>query len=178
MKLCHPIRLLLPVAGTLIALPIAIPDKFNIYLLTPIFYFFGTLFICINFPRMGEIMHERPIYLEDLSLASGSQRDKFKNIYSGIMTVTLALLFALFSEYVLSQDIFRKPVVEILAVIGGNLMLYIKAQHFVGKILITMCHCIKEREEERVSGNRMPTITETNIDEAFGFNNLNHSEEE
>ena len=178
MKLCHPIRLLLPISVASLVVPFLFPGKLNEYVWVPIFYFFGTYFFFINFPRLGEIMHEKPIWLEDLIVATGGEgRLAFRNIYSNIMNAVLALLFALFAEYVITQGIRHLPVVEIMGIVGGNLILYVKIQHTVGKILINVCHCMKEKHEERVSESSIsvdgPSITETNIDNAFGFNTEN-----
>lgn len=174
MKVCHPVRLLLPISATALVIPFLFPDKLNEYVWVPICYFFGTYFFFINFPRFGEIMHEKPIWLEDLILATGGQGShSFRNIYSNIMNAVLALLFALFAEYVITQGIRHLPVVEIMGIVGGNLVLYVKIQHTVGKMLISVCHCMKEKHEERLSDSvdsvEVSTIVETNIDSVFGF---------
>jgi len=178
MKVCHPVRLLLPVSATALVIPFLFPDKLNEYVWVPICYFFGTYFFFINFPRLGEIMHEKPIWLEDLILATGGQGSHaFRNIYSNIMNAVLALLFALFAEYVITQGIRHLPVIEIMGIIGGNLVLYVKIQHTVGKMLINVCHCMKEKHEERIIDSAVSieesTISETNIDDVFGFDTEN-----
>lgn len=192
MKLCHPCRLLLPVSGTLLIIPFVFPEELGNGIILSIFYFLGICFFLLNFPRLSEFMNEKPIYIEDLVLANeGENSHRFKNIYINIMIIVLSLLCALFAQYVTTKGLYEKPLVEILGIIGGNLILYVKIQHVVGRVLINLCHCVKEQHEMTSisrSGSFIdsfgsglnsihsfrpksvsPDIIETNIDDVFGI---------
>lgn len=179
MKLCHPYRLLLPVSGTLVVIPIFFSEQLNGRIFTSIFYFLGIYFFLLNFPRLCEIMNDKPIYIEDLVITTeGDNRHKFKNAYVNIMILVLSILCALFVQYISSRSLYEKPLIEILGIIGGNLILYVKIQNIVGRIFINICHCVKEQHEtttlsrsssfcERNENNH--TVIETDIDEAFSM---------
>jgi hypothetical protein len=127
-------------------LPFIIDDFLTVYTI-PACYFFGAYFFFLNFPRIAEVLHQKPIYLEDLTIAQGGILDrKFQGMYSIAMNFILAVLFSSFAEYVIIQGVREKPIVEIMAIVGGNLSLYMKTQNMVGKFLITICHCMKEKE--------------------------------
>jgi len=147
--ICSPIRILLPISGVLMTLPFVLSPKLINYVTIPIFYFFGTYFVFLNFPSISENFQQKPIYLEDLADKSGLVNDKFKNIYGCLMNFVLAVLFASFAEYVIIKGIRDKPIVEIMAIIGGNLALYVKTQQTVGKGLLKLCHFLKEKEVQR-----------------------------
>lgn len=145
-KLLSPIRLLIPISSGLFIVPFIV-DDFMIYYTFPLCYFFGAYFFFLNFPRIAEVLHQKPLYLEDLAIAQGGMLDrKFQGWYSIAMNFILALLFSSFAEYVIIQGIRKKPIVEIMAIVGGNISLYMKTQNVVGKFLIMMCHCMKEEE--------------------------------
>lgn len=148
-ELCSPIRLLLPVSGLFLALPCIFRDELMNFYSIPVFYFFGSYFFFLNFPYIGEILHGKPIYIEDLIVVdTNSEIDhSFKKIYTVIMNFILAVLFSLFSEYILIKGIEEKPIVEILGIIGGNINLYMKAQNTVGKILLQLCYNMKEERK-------------------------------
>ena len=96
--------------------------------------------------------------MEDLELArlgSTTPDHTFQNIYSIIMNFLLAVLFAGLSEYVILQPISRKPIIEIAAIIGGNLSLYYKTQRIIGKVMIWVCHHYKIKTIERRSENEV-----------------------
>lgn len=151
---CYPIRVLIPVSLAFLAIPIIFNELTNFYAI-PVFYFFGSYFIFINFPRISEVLHEKPTFVDDLILKpadNGKSDDHtFKKIYLVTMNFILALLFACFSEYVIVQGVDDKPIIEILGIIGGVLSLYLKVQNSIGKILLTVCNMLKETEVRRRS---------------------------
>lgn len=154
-QLFEPIRLLLPVSMTLFLLPIFIPQLLT-YAVLPVFYFFGSYFLLLNFPIIAELLHSKPLYIEDLVLTQGGvMDDTFHRWYNITMNFILAVLVAASSDYVIFRGIMDKPFAEILALIGGVLSLYFNAQHTAGRVLITFCHCMKEREEVK---RRRPEI--------------------
>jgi hypothetical protein len=158
-EICSPIRILLPISGVLITLPVFLKDELINYITIPIFYFFGTYFIFVNFPSVSEKFQQKPIYLEDLADNSGIVvKNKFKNIYGCLMNFVLAILFASFAEYVIIQGIRDKAIVEIMAIVGGNLALYVKTQQTIGKVLLKICHCLKEKEVKRKQSIEMDEV--------------------
>ena len=155
-KICAPIRLTLPLSGVLFTLPFIIEKLQTIYTI-PLCYFIGSYFIFINFPFIAETLHSKPLYLEDLSVQGDTNimEKKFQIIYRYTMNIILALLFASFADYAIIQGVRNKPIIEIIAIIGGNLSLYMKSQNFIGKGLINMCHYMKQREIKRKSSIEM-----------------------
>lgn len=146
-KVLSPIRLLLPISGVLFAIPFIFKEDLLLYTTVPLLYFLGLYFFLLNFPSVVEKLHQRPLYLEDLEIArlGTSTPDRtFQHIYSIIMNFLLAVLFAGFFEYVILQDdIKEKPIVEMAAIVGGNLGLYYKVQGIIGKFMIWICHKYK-----------------------------------
>ena len=158
---CSPLRLLLPISAVFLALPCVFKTELMNFYAFPIFYFFGSYFFFLNFPKIGEILHRKPTYVDDLVLTTdGIDDDTFKKTYTVIMNFILASLFAIFSEYIIIQGIRDKPMIELFAIVGGNWSLYMKAQNTVGKITLGICHCMKKKEVRR---RRMSSvdITET-----------------
>ena len=152
-SVCSPLRLLIPCTGALFAIPIFLKKELMNYYSLPVFYFFGSYFFFINFPIIGEILHGKPTYIEDLVLSSSHDGDiddhSFKKIYSVLMNFILAVLFAVFAEYIIIQGIRDKSVIEVLGIIGGNWSIYMKAADTFGKILLNICYCMKSKEVRR-----------------------------
>ncbi len=147
-ELCSPIRILLPFAFVFFMLPLILKNALMNYIAFPIFYFFGSYFVFLNFPSIGESLHGKPIYIEDLVIKTNQIKDEtFKKIYEIILNFILAILFAFFAEYIIIQGVKNKPIVEILAIIGGNLSLYMKSQDIIGNIILGICYCVKEKKE-------------------------------
>jgi hypothetical protein len=145
-KVLSPIRLLLPASGMLFALPFIFEKDLLVYTTLPLFYFLGLYFCLLNFPSIAESLHRRPLYLEDLEivrLGTSTPDLTFQHIYNIIMNFLLAALFAGLAEYVIFQDIRKKPIIEALGVIGGNLGIYYNVQTTMGKVMIWMCHKYK-----------------------------------
>lgn len=139
---CSPIRILLPISIGLFSMPF-IDYMFLTYHYLPILYFLASYSVLLNFPSIAENLHKKPIYFEDLAIENNN---KLMRWYSILMNFILSLLFALCSDYIIFQGIREKPILETLGIIGGSFSLYIKVQHSTGKALLTICHCIKQRE--------------------------------
>ena len=154
-KLLSPVRLLLPLSVVMFVVPMFIQELMNYYIF-PVFYFFGAYFFFINFPIIAEQLHAQPVYLEDLVVARGDgELDlSFQNRYSMIMNFILAGLFAAFADYIIIEGVRELPLTQMLAIIGGNIGLYIKTQDAVGQCLISFIHMVKTNEEnEEEMGN-------------------------
>lgn len=150
--LLSPIRLLLPFAAIFMILPCIFKKELMNYFAFPIFYFFGSYFIFINFPSIPQVLYSKPTYIDDLVIVNNKQSDEsFKKIYTVVMSFILAILFAVFSEYIIIQGVNDRPIIELLGIIGGNLGLYMKAQVFVGKITMFFCYKIKEKNKRKLS---------------------------
>ena len=149
-KLPSPIRLLLPLSAGLFVTPFFVDELMNYYVL-PVFYFVGSYFFFLNFPTIAEKLHQQPIYLEDLVLARGGKLDyTFQQWYNVIMNLVLAVLFAAFADYVILKGVEDLPLTEMLAIIGGNISLYMKTQDSVGKTLVGFIHILKTNEETKI----------------------------
>ena len=95
-ELCSPIRLLLPVSGLFLALPCIFRDELMNFYSIPVFYFFGSYFFFLNFPSIGEILHGKPIYVQDLIVNNDNSSvidHSFKKTYTVLMNFILAVLF-------------------------------------------------------------------------------------
>lgn len=151
-KVMSPIRLLLPISGLLFATPFIVEKELLLYTTLPLCYFGALYFFLLNFPGVAESMHKKPLYLEDLELerrGTNTPDLTFRYIYNIIMNFLLAALFAGISEYVILQPIRKKPIIEIAAIIGGNLTLYYKIQGIIGKVILTMCYYCKTQFSNR-----------------------------
>ena len=158
-----PIRLLLVLSAVFLIIPCIFKNELMNYYSFPVFYFFGSYFFFINFPIIGETMHGKPTYVEDLVVTMNGINDhSFKKKYSVIMNFVLALLFSMFAEYIIIQGIKERSIIEILGIIGGNLSLYMKTQNTMGKFLLEFCNCMKTKEISRrlsLDINTSPSIT-------------------
>ena len=141
-KFFAPIRWLLPLAVVLFALPFVFKENL-MFATVPLFYFLGLYFILLNFPKITESINKKPLYIEDLKDEIYGENSKFYYSYVVLMNFILAALFAGLAEYVLVKGLKNKPVAEILAVVGGNISLYMKIQHSSGKIILKICNCCK-----------------------------------
>lgn len=160
-----PIRILLPVAIILFVLPPTLPETLMNYFAFPIFYFFGSYFIFLNFPGIARSLQHKPLYIEDLVITKGVKDETFKQIYNVFMDFILAILFAVAAESVAIQGIEDRKTVEIIALIGGTYSFYIKMQDMVGKYLLKLCHCIKEIDVYRRNDGIELQATKQSIEE-------------
>jgi hypothetical protein len=177
-KFCEPVRILLLVSATFLSLPCIFRDELMNFYTIPIFYFFGSYFFFINFPKIGEVLHGKPTYVEDLVLSyHGNANNTFKKMYAAFMNFLLAILFAAFSEYIIIRGIRQKPLLEVFAIIGGNLRFYMIAQNWGGKALVFICNFRKSQEEKRLScENHMKFVKRVDNDNIDNVDNSNNVE--
>jgi hypothetical protein len=154
MTCLSPIRLLIPVSIALVTIPWVFREYLLNYYSFTVFYFFGSYFFFINFPILSEILHTKPVYIEDLILTSNQDaipfdNHSFKKKYTVLMNVILAILFSIFADYVILQGVHEKSIIEVMGILGGNLSLYNKVQNTLGKSLLTLCNCFKTEEQNR-----------------------------
>ena len=141
-KWYSPKRLLIPFSGLLFALPFIFKENL-MFATVPLFYFLGLYFIFLNFPKIIESVNKKPLYLEDLKDEIYGTNQKFYKSYVVLMNFILSALFAGLAEYIFVKGIRNKPIAEVLAVIGGNISLYLKFQHTCGSLILKLCHCCK-----------------------------------
>ena len=146
----NPIRFLLRVAATCVALPIAFPDQLlNVYAF-PILMFYAGYFSLLNIPRVGMMLQSKPTYVDDLTIVqNGAVDESFKKVYAVLMNLILALMLASAAEYVVLKGITEKPLIEIVGMVGGVLSIYVKVQNSAGKVLLFVFARCKNKEVHR-----------------------------
>ena len=80
------------------------------------------------------------------------------------MNLVLALLFAAFADYVIIKGVRDVPLTGILAIIGGNISLYMKTQDSVGKTLVGAIHILKTNEETKQLEDSTDDSTEVQVE--------------
>jgi hypothetical protein len=174
-KICKwysPKRLLIPFSGLLFVLPFIFKENL-MFATVPLFYFLGLYFIFLNFPKIIESINKKPLYLKDLKDEIYGTNQKFYKSYISLMNFILAALFAGLAEYIFVKGIKHKPVAEVLAVIGGNMSLYLKFQHFFGSLILKLCYCCKiymlKRDGEDNAEIEMVDMSRKDIDSEDGI---------
>jgi len=136
---------------TLFILPIVVEELYSV-VWVPILYFFASYFLFLNFPCVAESLHKTPIYFEDLKIVEKDvTHDTFQKAYSIIMNFILSIIVGFVADYVIINGIRDKSIIEIFAIIGGNLFLFFKIQSQAGRILISACHYFKDNKVVRES---------------------------
>jgi hypothetical protein len=129
------------------------------YVSVPTFYFIGLYIVLVNFPVIAESLHQKPLYLEDLEILQEESEvpdQTFRRAYRLLMNFILAALFAAIAEYVILQGVHNKSVVEVVAIVGGNLSVYYETQSFIGRLIIWMCHRCKQNRLRHLSESSEP----------------------
>ena len=155
-------RFLLPFGLTSIIIPFFFQDYLIHYLWFPLLYLFGSFIIFFNFPVLVEYTHNKPLYLEDLTIQE-TDNNKFRKIYIITMTFLLSILVSGISEYIIINGIRNKPIIELLGIIGGNISIYLNVQNVTGKILLKFFYFLKQREIERRKRSSSDDIVVINI---------------
>ncbi|MHA2038555.1 MAG: hypothetical protein ACW98X_19145 [Promethearchaeota archaeon] len=79
------------------------------------------------------------------------------------MSFILALIVAGIAEYIFLQGIDDKPISEVLAILWGNISLFIKIQDVIGKIMVNLCFTIKNNEKIQNIVKRISSSNDTQI---------------
>ena len=135
-------RLLLPVSAAGFVIPFIRPELTNLFSVG-ISYFGSSYIILWNFPQISKSLSSEPLYLKDL------ENSPYEDNFIHIMNFTLACLFGLIADYGIIKGILDKTLVEILAIIGGNMALFAKIETTIGKIMLNVCHQCKVRSERK-----------------------------
>ena len=140
---------------------------------SPYFIFSGRISFFSIFPSIAEQLHAQPIYLEDLVIArsDGDLDRSFQNWYSVIMNFILAGLLAAFADYIIIEGVRELPLTKMLAIIGGNIGLYMKTQDAVGQCLISFIHMLKTNKESEEFEISNSSNIEIELDELPSVNN-------
>jgi hypothetical protein len=127
--------------------PFVIKSYIDIYTyILPLCFFLGFFGVLINFPYISECLHHKPLYISDLIIIQDDEVDtKFICWYGFTMNLILAIMITSFVDFFIVNGFIEIPFIKLTAIIGGNVSLYIKIQQIIGKVLIKICHCIKER---------------------------------
>ena len=136
-------RFFLPFAISGFTIPFIIPELTTLSSVG-LCYFWSSYIILWNFPQINASLYSEPLYLHDLD------RSPYKNYYLRIMNLCLAILIGLFADYALIKGILKdKSLIEISAIIGGNLSLLGTIQTEVGNIMLSICHLCKKKSERK-----------------------------
>jgi len=134
--------------------------------ITLISFFCSYLFL-INVPKLTQFVHEKPLYIEDLSLSVEIEQQvklKFKEIFIRVMEITLALVICGLVNYTFyklstsSLDLFEK-----VALFGGVLSLYNDIQNNIGRVLLFIINYNKENYEKKNERKSLYFFTGTKI---------------
>ena len=97
----------------------------------------GGFLLCRAFPQATVVMHQTPLYYDDLDSAQA------KHAFSALSSITMALLLGAVLDYGLFRFAHsRLSGFELVGVVGGMLSIYGKAHEIIGKALL---HAIRRR---------------------------------
>ncbi len=136
-------RLLLPFAIGFVALPFFL-EMFRNVIWIAVLYFTGSLLILLNFPSLSIYPHSKPFYISDFIKEDNDRR--FVAVYKVFMILVMSGMASAFADYIFMREITKKSVTEIMAIIGGNMAIYLKIQSITGKIMLKVCVCLRNRE--------------------------------
>ena len=136
-------RLLLPFAIGFVSLPFFL-EMFRNVIWIAVLYFTGSLLILLNFPFLSIYPHSKPFYISDFIKEDNDRR--FVAVYKVFMILVMSGMASAFADYIFMREITKKSVTEIMAIIGGNMAIYLKIQSITGKIMLKVCVCLRNRE--------------------------------
>ncbi len=124
-------------------LPFLVDDVRNVIWIA-VLYFIGSLFVLLNFPALSLAPQSKPFYITDLVENESDKR--FVAVYETLMIIVMSGMMAAFADYIYLRDVENKSATEILAIVGGNVTVYLKIQSITGKIMLKFCVCWRNRE--------------------------------
>jgi hypothetical protein len=125
------------------ALPFFLEEVRNVIWIA-VLYFVGSLFLLLNFPALSLAPQSKPFYITDLVENENDRR--FVAVYEVLMIIAMSGMMSAFADYIYLRDMTNKSATEILAIIGGNITVYLKIQSITGKIMLKVCVCWRNRE--------------------------------
>jgi hypothetical protein len=147
---CHG-TYLLPVIPVLL-LPIGIfPYLFIDYYYISTVCLFSSWVILWNYPKIGHSIQSKPLYVEDLisDFNNIGANYKFMEYYTKMTNFSLAILVTISADYAVFKNGKERDFIEILAVLGGVMALYLKCQDIIAKILLFICYYLKNMEAKK-----------------------------
>jgi len=100
------------------------------------------------FPNISKSLYSRPLYIGDI------ENSRFEFAYIYVMNFVLSIGCAiLFENWVIQRLIENKSILEITAIVGGNITFFGTIQNHFAKILLSFCHSCKLHEEARSRRN-------------------------
>ena len=108
------------------------------------------------FPIISISLYSRPLYIGDI------EHSRFEILYRYIMNFILAIGCAiLFENWVIRKLMENKSIIEITALVGGNITFFGTLQNYIAKVLLSLCHRCKLQEEARSRRNSQENQTES-----------------
>ena len=106
------------------------------------------LIIFINFPIMIHILHTTPVYYEDLQMIGYNTSinvNKLQNIFLFLNGFTGSIFIGLLFIYIINNiNKLNFNLIELLSIIGGLLIVYIRIQTYIGKIFLSILYKFKK----------------------------------
>jgi len=152
-------RFLLPLSVVGYALPFFINDLTDLISLG-LCYFWSSYIILWNFPKISASLNSQPLYIENLN------ESEYRQYYIYIMNFCSAILIGMVADYSLIKGVMNdKTLIEITAIIGGNLSLLATVQNEIGKVMLEICHFLKQRHENKKPKRKLSIeIDETSVE--------------
>jgi len=166
-KICNhsiPIkRVFLPLiaSGALVSMPII-----QTYIYLPLIMFCISFIIYWNFPILTTFTNSKPLYYEDLFIASNGfeiieinsdVKRKFECAFEWSLIFTNSLFTAALADYWLYQTGSNESYVEIIGVTGGILKIFQSINHMNGSVILMITRYMINREILQNASN-LPNI--------------------
>ena len=156
-------RLFLPLiaSGAFVSMPIV-----QTYIYLPLIMFCISFIIYWNFPILTTFTNSKPLYYEDLFIASnGSEiieinydvKKKFECAFEWSLIFTNSLFTAALADYWLYQTGSNESYVEIIGVTGGILKIFQSINHMNGSVILMVTRHMINKEISQNASN-LPDI--------------------
>jgi len=126
-------------SGGLFTIPFVVDETRNLISIG-LLYFLGMYFILLNVPIIGVFISSKPHYIEDLD------NDKYRMYCIELQNLFISILFGVMIDMFYWKQIYTKSLIEIFAIIGGNIALFTEIHGVLGKILLIILSYCNERE--------------------------------
>lgn len=131
--------ILVSITGFTVSFLVDMPDYLKLLVLI-----ISCLSIFVGFPIIIISLSSPPLFITDI------ENSRFENAYILLMNIILALFlgFVIF-DWGFKDILKNRAILEISALIGGNITCLFTLQNYLGKILLSACHKCKLLEESR-----------------------------
>jgi hypothetical protein len=134
-------QLLLCLSAGLFTVPTISKDLRNLTSIGML-YFLGMYFILFNFPGISIFLNSKPHYIGDLD------NRKYREYCIALQNVFLSILFGVVTDIFYFHRLYTHSVIEIFAIVGGNIALITKIHYFCSKLLLVILSYCNERERK------------------------------